>query len=92
LRLGLHGSIKYLGVDFDADRTIVIDPNDESILENSQLNDYNANFGFGVISNWIKFIWESLSPISSEMRSELPMYPVGRANLSRLRVKWSTFI
>jgi type IX secretion system PorP/SprF family membrane protein len=47
LRLGLHGSIKYLGVDFDADRTIVIDPNDESILENSQLNDYNANFGFG---------------------------------------------
>ena len=47
LRVGLHGSIKYLGVNFDSDKNIVIDPNDASILENTRLNDYNANFGFG---------------------------------------------
>lgn len=47
LRLGLHGSIKYLGVNFDNEDNVVIDPNDASILENTRLNDYNANFGFG---------------------------------------------
>ncbi len=47
LRLGLHASIKYLGIDFDNNDIVTIDPTDESILENTQLNEYNANFGFG---------------------------------------------
>lgn len=47
IRVGIQGSVRYLGVDFTDDRLVAIDSDDPSI-SNQRESDTNGNFGFGV--------------------------------------------
>jgi type IX secretion system PorP/SprF family membrane protein len=51
VRFGLQGSFRYQGIDFSDPSVEIVDPGDQSILYDEQLNKYNGNFGVGIYAN-----------------------------------------
>lgn len=55
LRLGLQGTVRYLGIDFADPDVILTDPNDISAAMGNSENRYTGNFGVGAFASVKKF-------------------------------------
>lgn len=47
LRIGLHGLVRFLGIDFSSDQVILNDLNDPSTMNGAATSQYFGNFGIG---------------------------------------------
>ena len=62
LQIGLQGSIRYLGLDFDDPNVVLTNNNDPSIIENMLSKQYLGNFGVGIYLNYEQFFFGASVP------------------------------